>query len=153
MGELAALLTADGTVARTGESYHLPDHVPRLPVAWVPEAGRLWKTIESGGFQPPPRPELEIASENARSILGFWISTGELAVLGDGVVFPKQTFNRIRDMITAKLRESKEMSAAQLRDLLGTSRRYAVPILEALDREGTTLRVGDVRVLAKEGPQ
>ena len=40
------------------------------------------------------------------------------------------------------------MSAAEVRDLLGTTRKYAVPILEALDREGLTRRVGDMRVLA-----
>jgi selenocysteine-specific elongation factor len=149
VGEIAALLTVDGTVARIGESYHLPDHVPRLPSQWASEAGRLWKAIETGGFQPPTRPDLETTSENARSILAFWISTGQLVALGDGVLFPRQTLDRIRDMITEKLQESGEITAAQLRDLLGTSRRYAVPILEALDREGTTRRIGDIRVLAK----
>jgi selenocysteine-specific elongation factor len=149
MSEIAALLVATGSVARTGESYHIPGHAPRLPAAWTSEADRLWRTIENAGFQPPPRPDLETISDNARSILAFWISTNQLVALGDGVLFPRQTLDRIREMITAKLQEMGEMSAAQLRDLLGTSRRYAVPILEALDREGITRRVGDVRVLVK----
>ncbi len=148
MGEIASLLLKDGSVSRTGEAYHLPDHTPQLPQAWKAEADRLWKNIDAGGYQPPTRPELESTSDNARAILAFWIASEQLVQLGDGVVFPKLTFDRIRDSIVTFLVESKEMSAAQLRDLLNTSRRYAVPILEALDREGITRREGDVRVLA-----
>ncbi|MBI5869187.1 MAG: SelB C-terminal domain-containing protein, partial [candidate division Zixibacteria bacterium] len=149
MAEIAALLLRDGSVSRTGEAYHLPNHTPKLPVAWNIEAEKLWKTIDAGGHQPPTRPELELTGENARAILAFWVAAGQLVQLGDGVIFPKQTFDRIRETIVAHLKNTKEMSAAQLRDLLGTSRRYAVPILEALDREGTTRREGDVRVLAE----
>ncbi len=41
------------------------------------------------------------------------------------------------------------MTAAEFRDLIGTSRKYAVPLLEWLDARGVTLRNGDYRTLRK----
>ena len=40
-------------------------------------------------------------------------------------------------------------TVAEIRDLLGTTRKYAIPLCEYLDRIGLTAREGDVRVLAK----
>lgn len=149
MDELAARLAAEGRVARSGDAYHLPVHTARLPQEWTTEADALWRSIATGGFQPPPRPDLEAFSEHARVIIGFWVSTGRVVALGEGVIFPVEVFKKIRAMVVAELQKTKSLTAAQLRDLLGTSRRYAVPILEALDREGITRRVGDIRVLTE----
>jgi selenocysteine-specific elongation factor len=43
------------------------------------------------------------------------------------------------------------MTAAGFRDLIGTSRKYAVPLLEWFDAHGVTIRSGDYRTLRKEG--
>jgi selenocysteine-specific elongation factor len=51
------------------------------------------------------------------------------------------------------LRSNKQMTMAQFRDLIGTSRKYAVPLLEWFDARGITLRSGDYRMLrAKMAP-
>jgi selenocysteine-specific elongation factor len=42
------------------------------------------------------------------------------------------------------------MTAAEFRDILGTSRKYAVPLLEWLDVHGVTIRNGDFRTLRKQ---
>ena len=44
---------------------------------------------------------------------------------------------------------AKEIAAATFRDLLGISRKTAIPLLEYFDRTGLTLRIGDVRKLRK----
>jgi selenocysteine-specific elongation factor len=49
--------------------------------------------------------------------------------------------------ILAELKEKKTLSAAEVRDHFGTSRRYVLALLEHLDAEGLTLREGDVRRL------
>ena len=43
------------------------------------------------------------------------------------------------------------LTVAEIRDLLGTTRKYAVPLCEYLDRAGVTRRAGDLRVLAAAG--
>lgn len=148
MTHIVRLLESDGAVRRSGEAYHLPSHNPGLPDAWAADGERLWASIESGGMQPPTRAELEAASPNGKQIVAFWVASGRLTALGDGIVFPAPVFATIRQRVTDRLKKSKQMSAAELRDLLSTTRKYAVPILEALDREGLTRRVGDMRVLA-----
>jgi selenocysteine-specific elongation factor len=45
------------------------------------------------------------------------------------------------------LSERSDITPATFRDLFGTSRKYAIPLLEYLDREGVTVRVGDTRRL------
>jgi selenocysteine-specific elongation factor len=112
----------------------------------------LWKTLDAGEWQPPPRPDLEAAVEHGREIVAFWQSTGKIVVLGDGVVFTAERFQQVRERVLAYLNENGTMTAGQLRDLFGTTRRYAVPIIEQLDREGITQRNGDVRVLAENAP-
>jgi selenocysteine-specific elongation factor len=47
------------------------------------------------------------------------------------------------------LREHGRMTAAEFRDLLGTTRKYAVPLLEWLDAHAVTIRNGDYRTLRK----
>ncbi|MEW5702523.1 MAG: selenocysteine-specific translation elongation factor [Candidatus Zixiibacteriota bacterium] len=151
MPALADWLSSSGEVARTGDAYHLPGHQAALPADWNGEAERLWKTLIDGGMLPPTREDLESRTEHARAILGFWISTGRVLALGDGVILTTELYAAVREKVREALRTQPSLTAGQLRDLLGTTRRYAVPIGEALDREGITRRVGDVRVLAEEG--
>ena len=53
----------------------------------------------------------------------------------------------MRRLISEKLANSSGMTVAEIRDLLGTTRKYAVPFCEYLDRVGVTERQGDLRVL------
>ncbi|HSK30550.1 MAG TPA: SelB C-terminal domain-containing protein, partial [Candidatus Limnocylindria bacterium] len=45
------------------------------------------------------------------------------------------------------LSEKGEMTAASFRDLIGSTRKYTIPLLEYFDRDGLTIRIGDVRRL------
>jgi selenocysteine-specific elongation factor len=53
----------------------------------------------------------------------------------------------MKKLVGEKLKDSKGMTVAEIRDLLGTTRKYAVPLCEYLDRIGFTRREGDLRVL------
>jgi selenocysteine-specific elongation factor len=151
MSAIAEWLVSRDAVGRTGESYHLPVHRAILPAGWSEEADRLWKVLVGGGLQPPVRDELEAASAHAKAIVGFWVSSDRVVALGDGVILPVDVYASARETVVCALRAQVSLTAGQLRDLLGTTRKYAVPIGEALDREGITRRVGDVRVLAENG--
>ena len=52
------------------------------------------------------------------------------------------------ELIRRGIQEKGQITLAEVRDLLGTSRKYAVVILETLDREKVTKKIGDARVLA-----
>jgi selenocysteine-specific elongation factor len=58
--------------------------------------------------------------------------------------------DEIRARVEALFRERERMTAADFRDVLGTSRKYAVPLLEWLDARAVTIRNGDYRTLRKK---
>ncbi len=64
------------------------------------------------------------------------------------ICFHRQHYDRAVELIRRGIQEKGQITLAEVRDLLGTSRKYAVVILETLDREKVTKKIGDARVLA-----
>ncbi|MDZ4278987.1 MAG: SelB C-terminal domain-containing protein, partial [Dehalococcoidia bacterium] len=67
--------------------------------------------------------------------------------VGDGVVFASEAYQEMAGRVTEHLRQRRTITLAQVRDMFGTSRKYAQALLEHLDRRRVTRRVGDERVL------
>jgi selenocysteine-specific elongation factor len=57
------------------------------------------------------------------------------------------TVDQIRAVLKKFLSDKGEITAGSFRDLIGSSRKYTIPLLEYFDREGLTIRIGDVRRL------
>jgi selenocysteine-specific elongation factor len=72
---------------------------------------------------------------------------GELIQVSDEVVFRMTDYLQAKERVGALIAQTGEVSAAQVRDHLQTSRKYALALLEYLDQIGFTERRGDVRVL------
>jgi selenocysteine-specific elongation factor len=79
------------------------------------------------------------------------LARGSLVKVGEDLYRGSQ-IGSIRARVEAHLNENGRMTAADFRDLLGTSRKYAVPLLEWLDGHGVTIRSGDYRTLRKTVP-
>jgi selenocysteine-specific elongation factor len=78
------------------------------------------------------------------------VEQGILVKLGgaaDPVLFLRETYDEAVERVIAYLREHQTITAAEARDLLGTTRKYVVPLLEHLDERRITRRLGDQRVL------
>ena len=75
------------------------------------------------------------------------VRQGQVVKIAEDVYLPAVIYEKARELIIDFLRKNKEISVAQTRDLLQTSRKYALPLLDSLDRERVTRRVGDNRVL------
>ncbi|HEX9750636.1 MAG TPA: selenocysteine-specific translation elongation factor [candidate division Zixibacteria bacterium] len=147
--KIASAMLASGAAKRNAEVFSLSGHQQALPREWAGDESRLWQSLCDGGAQPPTRPDLEAQSPHARAIIQYWIDTGRVINLSDGVIFPSESFDAIRQQVIGALQSEGALTAGTLRDLLGTTRKYAVPIGEQLDREGLTRREGDTRVLVR----
>lgn len=108
---------------------------------------------EDEGQSLLPAPFAALAMEVKRSrITGIakafetMLTSGTLVKVGDDLYRGSQVA-RIRTLVEQYLRANERMTAAQFRDLIGTSRKYAVPLLEWLDAHGVTIRAGDYRTL------
>jgi selenocysteine-specific elongation factor len=76
------------------------------------------------------------------------LARGALVKVGEDLYRGSQIAG-IRARVEAHLNENGRMTAAGFRDLIGTSRKYAVPLLEWLDARGVTIRDGDYRTLRR----
>jgi selenocysteine-specific elongation factor len=77
------------------------------------------------------------------------LARGVFVKIGDDLYRGSQVAT-IRERVEAHFRRHERMTAAEFRDILGTSRKYAVPLLEWLDVHGVTIRNGDFRTLRKQ---
>ena len=100
-------------------------------------------------FQPPTKNELAqyfgIKEKEIDDILRLMTEEGELVRLTDSIYLRTEDYRTMIDRIKDFYNNNDAMTVGQFRDLLGTSRKYALPFLEYLDSNRFTLRVGDVR--------
>jgi len=114
-------------------------HRPHL--AESPEAGAFLAALEAEPFAPP-----EPASVGADAALVRWMLREGVVVDLDGIVFAASALDEARRLIGAALAERGAVTVADVRDLLGSTRKYVLPILSRLDTEGVTRRRGDDRI-------
>jgi selenocysteine-specific elongation factor len=74
---------------------------------------------------------------------------GEVVRLGVEILYLSTRFVAAREWVEQQCRETGSVTLARLRDELGTSRRIAQAILDRLDADGVTRRVGDERILRR----
>ena len=77
------------------------------------------------------------------------LASGALVKVGDGI-YRRSQLVRIRTELENALRAKGQLAMSEFRDLIGTSRKFAVPLLEWFDATGVTLRSGDQRVLREQ---
>jgi selenocysteine-specific elongation factor len=83
----------------------------------------------------------------ARKALTKLVAAGDVVRLGPDMHFSASAVDGARERIVGYLRENGTMLAKDARDVLGTSRKYVVPLLEYFDAKGVTKRDGDTRTL------
>lgn len=132
----------------TGGLIRLPDFVPTFSGEQQRQVERLLRKFRANPYTPPGRAEVE--AEVGTEVLGALLEQGTLVKLGsaaDPVLFLRETYDEAVDRCVAYLREHGTMTASEARDLLGTTRKYVLPLLEHLDERRITRRLGDQRVL------
>jgi selenocysteine-specific elongation factor len=80
-------------------------------------------------------------------VLSALIEQGKLTRVSDSVLFSSKAYQEMTRAIIDRIRAEGEITLAQVRDLFATSRKYAQALLEHLDDQRVTRRVGDKRIL------
>jgi selenocysteine-specific elongation factor len=145
---LLADLTCNGYI-QTAATVRRLTHEPALPAAFREAGARIRATLKSQPLQPPSRGELAPDRASQQALL-FLRDTGEIIELNPEVFLPAETFLRTQAAILRFIRSTGPATASDLRQMLGTTRRVLIPLLERLDRDGLTRREGDRRVLREE---
>jgi selenocysteine-specific elongation factor len=142
-GELADAIVEDlvrrGTAVRSGSVLRLPDH--RAEVG-TEEVERLTAAVAAGEPAPPTVPELQ-RQGFARETIESAVRSGALVRIAPDLVltpaFVETAIDAVREARSAGI------TLGDVRARLGTTRKYAVPLMEHLDRTGATRRSGDLR--------
>ncbi|KAF0184191.1 MAG: selenocysteine-specific elongation factor [Nitrospirae bacterium] len=111
--------------------------------------GRILAAIEKEGFLPPLRTELAerllLADKELGDLLKLMAAEGQLVRINDSLHITAGLYRKMIELLRAFYAKKPEMTVAEFRDLLATSRKFALPFLEYLDSHRITLRLGDVR--------
>ncbi len=115
---------------------------------------KLVAAFQEARFQPPePTSFASQAGGNAASLKDLFeicVAEGYLVRITEDIYLHADTEAEMRRLIAEKLAGSEAgLTVAEIRDLLGTTRKYAVPLCEYLDRAGVTRRDGDLRLLIR----
>jgi selenocysteine-specific elongation factor len=130
--------------------------VARLP-GWKPGAGSqsdaqrraVLDLLGQAGAEPPTVAELAAALPglDVPGLLRFLSREGRVVAVGKDRYYEAGVLKAERDRIVTALKELGPSPPAALRDRLGRSRKWLIPLLEWADREGVTVRQGDRRTL------
>lgn len=136
--------------------------VPRGHVAAMsPEDDALLAAIlaefDEGGFSPPAVESLRCRTpRNAQRVdelIRLAAVRGRLVRIAEGIWLHERRWRELVERVSGALREGRGLTVAQIRDLLHSSRRFVVPIVESLDAAGITRRSGDLRTLGPNAPK
>jgi selenocysteine-specific elongation factor len=136
-----------GDLRRIGRA----DFKPRLSANLRKLKDKLVAAYQSAGFQPPEpssfAPQAGGNASNLKDLFDVCVAEGYLAKVTDEIYLYSETESDMRQRVVERLKQGTGLTVADIRDLLGTTRKYAVPLCEYLDRIGVTRREGDLRFL------
>ena len=90
---------------------------------------------------------LPVDKMRAQKIVTLLLRDRVLVKVGDDLVFHRDALDGLRKLVIAQKTKTPKLNVVGFKDLIGVTRKYAIPLLEYLDRERVTRRVGDERVI------
>jgi len=140
-----------GELTVNGEVYRLPDHKVSLASDQARLRGIILQAFAQGGLTPPSVKEvlapLDLEMKDAAPVFRLLQEQGELVKIREDMFFTTQAMEQLKEMIRAFFQGKEEMEPSDFKAVTGLSRKYAIPLLEYLDKEKMTVRVGDKRRL------
>ena len=142
-------LLADRTLRADQDKIALPDGGP----TFAPEQVRALETIErrldAAGFQVPDMAQLlrEVpASARPPELARYLVESGKAVRVTSDLYYPADRWAEVESRVRGHFSQKPALTMGEFKDLIQVSRKYAVPMLEHLDRLGITRREGDLRV-------
>jgi selenocysteine-specific elongation factor len=142
-----SVLVGDGRLADLGGEIALATHRQGLTPEQEAAVGALLAELELQPFNPPPLSELLRRHQLTPAVLQYLVAERRVVRVNDDTVFARSAYEEAVTRLRTHLSEHRTLTVAAARDVLGSSRRYVLPLLEWLDAQKITRRVGDDRIL------
>ena len=148
--EVLAALARSGVLVVEQAVVRLPSHAVKLAPQEEAAMRKALSHCEASPHSPPDIPSLMRDTGLTKEVLQAACEQGRLVRVSEEILFDKKTYDAMRSQIIAHIEKEGRITVGTVRDLFGTSRKYALPLLEHFDAIGLTQRVGDDRVLRKK---
>jgi selenocysteine-specific elongation factor len=150
-GQLLGTLETEGMVRSEKDQVRLASHTIRLS----PEQQRVVDGVEAEfrrALAAPPAVEETLAKFGVKGtekheLFQLLLADRKLVRVRESLYFHAAALQEIQDTLVAHLKAKKELSPADMKDLFGVSRKYAIPLMEYFDAQRVTVRQGERRVL------
>lgn len=133
-----SILVEEGTLV------HLPSHEIQMSASQKAALDAFLDSLKKSPYAPP---DDRIPDADLLSLL---IKQGRVVKVNNNIVFLSTVYNEMVDRIVLHIRDHGKVTLSQVRDMFGTSRKYAQALLEHMDEQKITRRVEDERVLRRQ---
>ena len=149
---LERLVRAEKIVSEQ-EYYRLPQHKVSLAADQEKLREKITRTYRQAGIQPPTvkklLEDLGLEMKEAGPVLRLLQDEKELVKINEDFYFSSGAVQELKDKVKDYLEKNEEMGPVEFKEITGLSRKFAIPLMEFMDKEKLTMRVGDKRKLRK----
>ena len=137
----AERLSEEGILVDDGGLVRVSDHSVVLSEGQESDITKYLDVLASEPWSPPTDHAID------PELLGHLLERGDVVKVNETVVFSTEAYGDMKNRIVGHLNANGSVTVADARTIFGTSRKYVLPLLEYLDQQRITRRVGDERVL------
>ena len=135
------LLVKDGVLVEDVKAVRLSSHRIELSAKQKGMVDAYLKGLAQNPYSPPSDLAIDV------ELLDVLVDQRQVVKVSDNVVFAASAYKEMLDRIMSHLKSQGKITVAEVRDMFQTSRKYALAVMEHLDEQKVTRRVGDERVL------
>lgn len=150
---LLTYLEEGGEIATSGTAASLPGREVRLTPEQESASEKIISELRKAGYNVPSPDEFlktsGVPSATAKEILDLLVHQGDVVKVAEDIYLHRSTVEQAERMIREHISKNGKITVSEFRDLVGTTRKYALPILEYFDSKHVTRRVGDERILVR----
>jgi len=142
---LSAALS-DGLLKNQGDLWQLAGHQGDLDEADLRVKEKIMAIFQEAAFASPALPELQAALDpQGQTILQWMIQHGDLVRIDKDFFVLSDQLTFFIDQLKAWFAKNEELTVAQIREIIPTTRKYLLPLLNYAERKGLLIRDGDIR--------
>ena len=143
------LLEDEDLLALEGRSIRLTSFGARLSAAQLAVGETVTKELEKAGFEGRTAAELSKFTDGGANLdlLAFFVRKGTTVRVGKDRYYDKDELAKLVSAVLQEIERLGQVKPADLREKTGLSRKFLIPLLEWMDGQSLTVRVGDARGL------
>jgi selenocysteine-specific elongation factor len=140
-------LSAKGAIILADSLVRLPTHRVNFEPLLQDRVDHFLADLTANPFSPPALNELAVTYDLDDEVVGALVEQGRIVRVNETIAFGAEPFGQMRRRVVEQLGAAGTINVGEVRDMLDTTRKYALALLEYFDQQRLTRRVGDARVL------